>query len=66
MSAAQKINDANYGVYADGEHVGWVINRTIGSERGWHFVAADKRFTNRFPDSVSPAATWQAAMPSAA
>jgi hypothetical protein len=69
MTAA-KINNHNYSVSTDGEHIGWVTHRTaLGatpSAPGWYFVAGDKRITNRFPDSATPSATWQAAMPIAA
>jgi hypothetical protein len=55
----KRLNDVVREVYADGEHVGWLT--CIAS--GWIFTAADKRLMNRFPDSVEPTPTWQAALP---
>ncbi len=60
---ATKINDRNYEIAADGETVGFVLRYTLGKSPGWYFVAAHKRFTNRYPDSAAPAQTWQEAVP---
>ena len=55
----KRVNDVLHEVYASGEHVGWVTD--IGS--GWIFTAADRRLTNRFPDSAEPTSTWKSALP---
>jgi hypothetical protein len=57
--STKRINDVLREVYASGEHVGWVTY--IGT--GWLFTAADRRFTNRFPDSAEPMSTWKSALP---
>lgn len=65
MPDSKKINDRNYEVSAAGEVVGWIVNRTLGQKPGWYFTAAHKRLSNQYPDSLTPAPTWQAALPEA-
>jgi len=60
---SRTINDRNHEISADGAIIGWVVKNTIGQKPGWYFIAAHKRFSNQYPDSVTPAPTWQAAVP---
>ncbi len=59
------INTQNRAVLANGVPIGWVLDQTLGAAPGWYFIARTS-CVDRWPDSVTPAATWEAALPTGA